>query len=355
MSTDAHFYLIAGEPSGDKLGASLMVGLKTLAPDTKFSGVGGPLMQAEGLDSLFAIEELSVMGIFEVLPRLPKLLSRIRETADVITKLSPDAVITIDSPDFCLRVLSRVRASDKTLKTIHYVAPTVWAWRPERAAKMARYVDHVLALFPFEPPYMQAEGMGCDFVGHPVVAETTPSLGDIERFRAELKIAPDEPLLLVLPGSRNGEVARMEPVSFKAKDGLTVHGYLTTPAGIPAKNLPMILNVHGGPWARDKWGFDTEAQWLANRGYAVLQVNYRGSTGYGKTFLNAANREWAGKMHQDLIDGVDWVVKKGIADPKRVAIFGGSYGGYIYIKIRVRYSHSNWIRLGRPADDYNHG
>ena len=123
-------------------------------------------------------------------------------------------------------------------------------------------------------------------------------------------------------------LARMEPVSFKATDGLTVHGYLTTPPGIPAKNLPMVLNVHGGPWARDQWGFDTTAQWLANRGYAVLQVNYRGSTGYGKKFLNAANREWAGKMHQDLIDGVDWVVKKGIADPKRVAIFGGSYGGY---------------------------
>jgi dipeptidyl aminopeptidase/acylaminoacyl peptidase len=123
-------------------------------------------------------------------------------------------------------------------------------------------------------------------------------------------------------------LARMEPVSFKATDGLIVHGYLTTPPGIPATNLPMVLNVHGGPWARDQWGFDTEAQWLANRGYAVLQVNYRGSTGYGKKYLNAANREWAGKMHQDLIDGVDWVVEKGIADPKRVAIFGGSYGGY---------------------------
>jgi dipeptidyl aminopeptidase/acylaminoacyl peptidase len=124
------------------------------------------------------------------------------------------------------------------------------------------------------------------------------------------------------------KLAQMEPVEFKAKDGLTIRGYLTKPVGIEAKNLPTVLLVHGGPWARDNWGLDPMAQWLANRGYAVLQVNYRGSTGYGKTFLNAGNREWAGKMHQDLIDGVEWLTKTGVADPKRVAIMGGSYGGY---------------------------
>jgi dipeptidyl aminopeptidase/acylaminoacyl peptidase len=120
----------------------------------------------------------------------------------------------------------------------------------------------------------------------------------------------------------------MKPISFQARDGLTVHGYLTTPPGIPAKNLPMVLNVHGGPWWRDSWGYRPDVQWLANRGYAVLQVNFRGSTGYGKKFVNAADREWGGKMHNDLVDGVKWVIKQGIADPKRIAIFGGSYGGY---------------------------
>jgi dipeptidyl aminopeptidase/acylaminoacyl peptidase len=125
-------------------------------------------------------------------------------------------------------------------------------------------------------------------------------------------------------------LARMEPVSFTARDGLTIEGYLTLPPSPDGgrKNLPVVLNVHGGPWARDGWGYDPEAQWLANRGYACLQVNYRGSTGYGKAFLNAGNKEWGARMHDDLVDAVSWVVSEGIADPERVAIFGGSYGGY---------------------------
>lgn len=123
-------------------------------------------------------------------------------------------------------------------------------------------------------------------------------------------------------------LAQMTPISYKSRDGLTIHGYLTTPVGIPATHLPTVLLVHGGPWARDTWGYNPIVQWLANRGYAVLQVNFRGSTGYGKQFLNAGNREWASKMHDDLIDGVNWIVKQGIADPKKVAIMGGSYGGY---------------------------
>ncbi|MBD2511926.1 S9 family peptidase [Nostoc muscorum FACHB-395] len=124
------------------------------------------------------------------------------------------------------------------------------------------------------------------------------------------------------------QLASMQPISYEARDGLTIHSYLTTPVGIPTQNLPTVLLVHGGPWARDVWGFSPTAQWLANRGYAVLQVNFRGSTGYGKAFLNAGNREWAGKMHDDLIDSVNWLVEKGISDPQKIAIMGGSYGGY---------------------------
>jgi dipeptidyl aminopeptidase/acylaminoacyl peptidase len=123
-------------------------------------------------------------------------------------------------------------------------------------------------------------------------------------------------------------LARMEPVVIKARDGMELVGYLTLPVGIEAKNLPFVLNVHGGPWARDSWGYHPEAQWFANRGYATLQVNFRGSEGFGKSFLNAGNLEWGARMQDDLTDAVKWAIAKGIADPKRVCIYGGSYGGY---------------------------
>jgi len=124
------------------------------------------------------------------------------------------------------------------------------------------------------------------------------------------------------------KLAKMEPLSFKSRDGFTINGYITFPAGLPRKNLPLVMNVHGGPWVRDTWGLDVETQWLANRGYACLQINYRGSTGYGKKFVNAGDREWGGKMHDDLIDAVNWAVGKGYANPKKICIYGGSYGGY---------------------------
>lgn len=120
----------------------------------------------------------------------------------------------------------------------------------------------------------------------------------------------------------------MRPVTIPSRDGLALHSYLTLPVGVEPDKLPLVLVVHGGPWYRDSWGFDAGVQMLANRGYAVLQVNFRGSTGYGKAFLKAAIGEFAGKMHDDLIDGVNWAVEQGYADPDRVAIFGGSYGGY---------------------------
>src|SRR5262249_51443278 len=130
------------------------------------------------------------------------------------------------------------------------------------------------------------------------------------------------------PALEKYKLSRMRPISFQARDGMTIYGYLTLPVGIDAKRLPLVLFVHGGPWTRDTWGFCLFFQMLANRGYAVLQVNFRGSTGYGKTYLNAGNHEWAGKMQTDLLDGKNWAVKQGYVDARKVCIAGPSYGGY---------------------------
>jgi len=132
----------------------------------------------------------------------------------------------------------------------------------------------------------------------------------------------------ISPWLKPNEMCNMVPIQYKSRDGLTIHGYLTIPRVAKAKNLPVVINPHGGPWARDHWGFDPEVQFLANRGYAVLQMNYRGSTGYGKKFWKASFKQWGLKMQDDISDGVKWLIDQGIADPKRVAIYGGSYGGY---------------------------
>ncbi len=203
-------FLVAGEPSGDRLGAALMEGLRTLLPEVHFDGVGGPLMQAQGLTSRFPMSELSIMGLVEVLPKFFHLKRRIAETAQAVLDTKPDVLITIDSPDFSLRVAKLVKASSE-IRTVHYVAPSVWAWRPGRADKMAKVIDHVLALLPFEPPYMERAGMECDFVGHPVVNEPIASDQDIQRFRAAHDLG-DAPIVLALPGSRRGEVERLAPI-----------------------------------------------------------------------------------------------------------------------------------------------
>lgn len=202
-------FLIAGEASGDRLGAALMAGMKTLRDDLAFEGVGGPLMQAEGFESRFPMDELSVMGLVEILPKYPQLKRRLNETVEAVLTSGADVLITIDSPDFCLRVARAVRAR-KRIRTVHYVAPSVWAWREKRARKMAPHVDQVLALLPFEPPFMQAAGMACDFVGHPVVSEWQPEAVEVADFRARHGL--EGPLLMVLPGSRKGEVMRLAPI-----------------------------------------------------------------------------------------------------------------------------------------------
>ncbi len=201
-------FLIAGESSGDFLGASLMRALRSQRPDIEFIGVGGGRMAAAGLKSLFPMEELSVMGIAEVLPKLLHILARIRQTANEIIKTRPDAVITIDSPDFCFRVVKKVKQKTKSIPCIHYVAPSVWAWRPGRAKKVAQFLDHMLTLLPFEPPYFEKHGLSSTFVGHSIV-ERMAQRGDGARFRRKYGITESQMILCMLPGSRMSELSRL--------------------------------------------------------------------------------------------------------------------------------------------------
>ena len=217
MAEPLKVFIIAGEPSGDKLGGNLMQGLRQLTKgQITFCGVGGEMMQAEGLSSLFPMSDLTIMGLFEVIPSIPKIKRRITQTVKAAVEMNPDVLITIDSPDFCLRVGKQLRQQYPDQLVVHYVAPSVWAWRPERAAKMAKSVDHVLALLPFEPPYMQAEGMTCDFVGHPAATESTPSKVQIKSVLAELDLKPADQIITILPGSRRSEIKRLLPVYMDA-------------------------------------------------------------------------------------------------------------------------------------------
>ena len=203
-------FLVAGEASGDLIGARLMAALKQRTGGAiRFAGIGGERMAAEGLDSLFPMQELSLMGLVEILPKARHLLRRIRQTADAVLELRPDAVVTIDSPGFNMRLAKRLEGQG--IRRIHFVAPHVWAWRPGRAVKVARLFDHLLTLMPFEPPYFTVHGLDCTVTGHPVV-ENGADRGDGERFRTEHGIPAEAPLLCVLPGSRSAEIERLTPV-----------------------------------------------------------------------------------------------------------------------------------------------
>lgn len=202
--------LVCGEPSGDRLGAELMAGLKSLRPDVRIIGVGGPAMAAEGLASLFPLDDTAVMGLREVVPRIPAILRRVREVADYAMRESPDAVVLIDSPDFTHRIAQRLKRVAPQLRTVNYAPPQVWASRSYRARKMARYFDLVLALLPFEPEFFAKNGLQSIFVGHPVIERARLMKGG-EVLRARLGIAADAPLLAVLPGSRMNEVRLLLP------------------------------------------------------------------------------------------------------------------------------------------------
>jgi lipid-A-disaccharide synthase len=200
-------FLIATEESGDRLGAQLMKVLRQrLGGAVRFEGVGGQAMAREGLTSLFPIEELSIVGLTTVLRQLPKLLRLIRGTVDALLQAKPDILVIIDSPDFTHRVARRVRARDPTIPIIDYVSPSVWAWRPGRARSMRAYIDHVLALLPFEPDeYRRLHGPPCSYVGHPLTEQLSTLRPGVEETKRR---SEKPPVLLVLPGSRRSEIRR---------------------------------------------------------------------------------------------------------------------------------------------------
>ena len=210
-------FIIAGEASGDNLGAKLLKEFNQLSQDQFiFSGVGGQKMIEQNFQSIFPMEDLSVMGFFEIVPHLKTLLSRISQTADAIIKFQPDYIITIDSPDFCFRVIKKIIKKGKNphAKKIHLIAPSVWAYRENRAQKIAKLYDLLLAILPFEPPYFEKHGLKTVFIGYPLFAdEPDMSKKDINNanFREAYKIPSSDKLILVTPGSRNGEVKKIFP------------------------------------------------------------------------------------------------------------------------------------------------
>jgi len=192
-------FLIAGEASGDQLGADLMIALKEIQ-EVRFAGIGGEAMKAEGLESFFPMEELSLIGVVSILRNLPQLLGRLTSTVKTIQALKPDAVITIDAPEFSLRVLKKLHKLPNKPRLVHYVAPTVWAWRPGMAKKVSVFLDRLLCLYSFEPPYFEKYGLKTNFVGHPVAREKT------------FTFKRNENLLCVLPGSRRSEIQTLLPI-----------------------------------------------------------------------------------------------------------------------------------------------
>ena len=204
--------LVCGEPSGDQLGAQLMAGIRQLAGDSvTITGVGGPMMAREGLQSLYPLDATAVMGLREVVPAIPAILGRVRQAVQFALKTRPDAVVLIDSPDFTHRIARGVKKNDPTIKTVNYVAPQVWASRAYRARGMARYFDLVLALFPFEVSFFDSYSLKAVFVGHPVIERRARMTGGVG-LRARLGIASDAPVLALLPGSRTSEIRFIFPV-----------------------------------------------------------------------------------------------------------------------------------------------
>ncbi len=204
-------FIVAGEASGDVLGSTFMHALKEKHQSVEFYGVGGQLMGHEGLSSIFPMHELSIMGLAEVLPKIPKILSLIAKTVAEIKIVNPDLVLTIDSPDFCFRVIKKLKKTIKDIPCVHYVAPTVWAWREGRAEKVSKFLDHILALFPFEPPYFEKYNLTTTFIGHSIVEKNIDKEAGND-FKDKYNIGHDRRIICVLPGSRGSEIEKLQKI-----------------------------------------------------------------------------------------------------------------------------------------------
>lgn len=224
------YYFIAGEPSGDDIGGPMISALKRMDGDAKIDGVGGPNMETSGVKSLFPYTDLHVMGLLEIIPHIFKIKRRIHETANDILNKNPDVVVTIDAPGFCKRVVKVLRKRNFKGKIIHCVAPSVWAWRPGRAKKMAKLMDAILCLFPFEPPYFEKHGLTSKFIGHPLADKHFPIKPVSSR---------GAPNIAVLPGSRESEIKRMLPIFMDALNGIE------TPMHLRIPTLPHLVEMVG--------------------------------------------------------------------------------------------------------------
>ena len=251
-------WFIAGEPSGDLLGAKLISALKVESGGClRINGVGGEAMEAEGLISLFPISDIAVMGLVEILPRIPLIKRRLRQTIRSIQADKPDVVITIDAPGFCYDIWKGLRGSGITL--VHYVAPSVWAWRPGRARKFAARLDHLMTLLPFEPPFFEKYGLSSTFVGHPVV-ESEANKGNGARFREHNKIRPEAIIVCVLCGSRFAEIKRLGKV-FRLVSEIFLKNYPQTVFAFPTVSyLRPHVDVLAASWPGTTVVVDTERE-----------------------------------------------------------------------------------------------
>ena len=278
-------FLIATEESGDRLGAGLMKVLRQRLGDAVlFEGVGGLAMASEGLTSLFPIEELSIVGFAAVVRRLPRIMRLIRQTVDAVMQTSPDALVIIDSPDFTHRVARRVRSRDQSIPIIDYVSPTVWAWRPGRARAMISYIDHVMALLPFEPEaYRRLRGPPCTYIGHPLIdqlASLRPNAEERARREAE------NPLLLVLPGSRRSEVRHHMAIFGETLALLSAEGIAFEPVLPTTPQLEEIIRENVKGWqvqpriavteAEKRTAFRSARAALAKSGTVTLELALAG-------------------------------------------------------------------------------